>query len=67
MSYATHEEPLELLGEALYEPMREIKPSIKGGVDLPTNPSDGNVLRLHALFRGLGSAASTDIQDFLDI
>lgn len=50
----------------IFEPMKGIKPSLlKGGKELPTNPSDSNVFRLHELFKDLGSITYNDITPFL--
>ncbi|MCX7095558.1 MAG: P-loop NTPase fold protein [Methylobacter sp.] len=50
----------------IFEPMRDIIPSIDSQQKLPTNPSDSNVFRLHELFLGLGSVTVDELTCFLD-
>ena len=48
-----------------YEPMKDIIPSFSDGADLPRNPSDINVFRLHELFKDLDTVTSDEIQSLL--
>jgi hypothetical protein len=50
---------------ALGEPMKGIKPSFDGNQELPTNPSDSNVFRLHQLFIDLKTVTKDEITKFL--
>ncbi len=51
---------------SIFEPMRDIIPSIDSQQKLPTNPSDSNVFRLHELFLSLGSVTVDELTCFLD-
>lgn len=48
-------------------PMSGIKPSYDKDKDLPTNPSDSNVFRLHKLFTALATVTKSELQPFLGI
>jgi len=45
---------------SIYEPMRGIVPCYDAQQELPTNPSDSNVFRLHSLLRELAPGATPD-------
>lgn len=47
------------------EPMNGIKPSAEGAKELPTNPSDSNIFRLHQLFTDLDTITESEIKIFL--
>ena len=47
------------------EPMNGIKPSAEGAKELPTNPSDSNIFRLHQLFIDLDTITESEIKIFL--
>ncbi|MDH3348486.1 MAG: KAP family NTPase [Desulfobulbaceae bacterium] len=66
VNWATHEQPEDLINEPLYFPMKNIVPSIGKSGDLPVNPSDSNVFRLHQLFARLKSLSLMDIIPFLN-
>ena len=62
--------PLPALAEKpdpLYEPMQSIKPSFNGSADLPVNPSDSHVFRLHRLLIDLGTVTEAEIEPFLNL
>ena len=45
-----------------YAPMHEIRPSIKDDKELPVNPSDSNVFRLHQLLMNLNEITENDMK-----
>jgi hypothetical protein len=51
----------------VHEPMSDIKPSFNGTDDLPVNPSDSHVFRLHKLLIDLGSVTESEIKSFLNL
>lgn len=53
--------------DPLYEPMQSIKPSFNGSADLPVNPSDSHVFRLHRLLIDLGTVTEAEIKPFLNL
>ncbi|CAG1022120.1 hypothetical protein MTYM_01496 [Methylococcales bacterium] len=53
--------------DPVYEPMRSLIPSFNGTADLPVNPSDSHVFRLHRLLIDLGTITETEIKPFLNI
>lgn len=48
-----------------YLPMRDILPSLSAGKELPCNPSDSNVFRLHQLLNELQSITTAEIEEYL--
>lgn len=55
------------LDKEILVPMSGIKPSYDKDKDLPTNPSDSNVFRLHELFTELATVTKSELQPFLGI
>ncbi|NJA06288.1 hypothetical protein HC024_11230 [Methylococcaceae bacterium WWC4] len=53
--------------DPIYEPMRSLIPSFNGTADLPVNPSDSHVFRLHRLLIDLGTVTEAEIKPFLNI
>jgi hypothetical protein len=53
--------------DSIYEPMSDIKPSFNSGADLPVNPSDSHVFRLHRLLIDLGTVTEDEIKPFLNL
>jgi len=53
--------------DPIYEPMQSISPSFNGSADLPVNPSDSHVFRLHRLLIDLGSVTEAEIKPFLNL
>ncbi|MGZ8942398.1 MAG: KAP family P-loop NTPase fold protein [Methylobacter sp.] len=53
--------------DPVYEPMSDIIPSFNGSEDLPVNPSDSHVFRLHPLLIELDSITSSEIKHFLNL
>jgi hypothetical protein len=53
--------------DPIYEPMRSLIPSINGSSDLPVNPSDSHVFRLHRLLIDLGTVIEAEIKPFLNL
>ncbi len=63
--YATHADPDSLRENPGYAPMRELQASFGNQEELPVNPSDGNVFRLHQLFFDLADIERDEIEIFL--
>jgi hypothetical protein len=53
--------------DPVYEPLSDIKPSFDGTVDLPVNPSDSHVFRLHRLLIDLDTVTESEIKPFLNL
>lgn len=53
--------------DPIYEPMRSLNPSFNGTVDLPVNPSDSHVFRLHRLLIDLETITESEIKPFLNL
>jgi hypothetical protein len=53
--------------DPIFEPMSDIKPSFSGTNDLPTNPSDSNVFRLHRLLIDMQSITEAELKPFLNL
>jgi hypothetical protein len=60
IAYAKTPPAYPLTPTSIYEPMRNIAPCYDAQQELPTNPSDSNVFRLHSLLRELAPGATPD-------
>lgn len=66
--YASSSATLEDLAKnADYAPMQGIHPSQSAGKELPVNPSDSNVFRMHQLLIDLGAIPADEIKPFLNL
>lgn len=52
--------------DPMFKAMKKLIPSFGKDKELPTNPSDGNVFRLHKLFIDLNAVDANEIKAFLD-
>jgi len=59
--------PLSNISDKMFEPMATIKPSMNEDTELPTNPSDSNVFRLHALLIELDTISIDEIKPLLNL
>lgn len=53
------------IGKDVYSPMQGIQPSVNSAGELPVNPSDSNVFRLHQLLQQLAQITVIEIKPFL--
>lgn len=53
------------IGKDVYSPMQGIHPSVNSTGELPVNPSDSNVFRLHQLLQKLAQITDIEIKPFL--
>ena len=57
----------ELDDDPRYRPMRGLLRSRDATGDLPVNPSDSNVFRLHAILGDLGVVTADELRPFLGL
>ncbi|MBD9360980.1 hypothetical protein EBB_10650 [Methylomonas sp. EbB] len=67
IGYANNPPPPLATPDPIFEPMRSLVPSFNGTADLPVNPSDSHVFRLHRLLIDLGTVIEAEIKPFLNL